>query len=157
MKLLRLFCLALAALCLGASPGTTRQKLRDGDLIAKEACSPRTRDYAEWLANQEEEYAAEKKFSLAHRVTPRPFGELRASLQTADEFRRRRAYDGFTCERLTYASDGLKVVAYVWRPADVHGKHLPLVIFNRAAVRISASSSLGSTTASSISSRAGLS
>lgn len=35
------------------------------------------------------------------------------------------------CERITYASDGLKVVAYIWRPENIDGKRLPLIIFNR--------------------------
>jgi dipeptidyl aminopeptidase/acylaminoacyl peptidase len=41
------------------------------------------------------------------------------------------AYRDYVCERLLYASDGLAVVAYLWRPATVDGRQLPLIVFNR--------------------------
>lgn len=42
----------------------------------------------------------------------------------------------FEFEKLKYMSDGLKVVAYVYRPKRVGGRKLPAVIFNRgSAVR----------------------
>src|ERR1044071_422043 len=39
----------------------------------------------------------------------------------------------FQFEKLKYMSDGLKVVAYVYRPKQVEGRKLPAVIFNRGS------------------------
>jgi dipeptidyl aminopeptidase/acylaminoacyl peptidase len=41
------------------------------------------------------------------------------------------ADDRFVMEDLKYLSDGLTVEAYLYRPRDIRGKKLPLVIFNR--------------------------
>jgi len=44
--------------------------------------------------------------------------------------------DKFEFVKLTYMSDGLKVVAYVYKPRQVGGQKLPAIIFNRgSAVR----------------------
>src|SRR3712207_6738422 len=37
----------------------------------------------------------------------------------------------FEFEKLKYLSDGLKVVAYVYRPKETAGRKFPAVIFNR--------------------------
>lgn len=105
--------------------------MADGTLIGTTACDPKNREYAEWVGLKEEEYAAEAKYAETHGISSRPVSELRRALQTESEFRQRRAYDGFKCERIAYASDGLKVAAYIWRPENIDGKRLPLIIFNR--------------------------
>jgi len=103
----------------------------DGRLLATAACNPKNLDYSDWLLLKEKEYAQEAKHAEPHGVALPPFSELRAALQTEDEFRRRRSYDGFMCERITYESDGLKVIGYIWRPKDIEGRRLPLIIYNR--------------------------
>jgi dipeptidyl aminopeptidase/acylaminoacyl peptidase len=35
------------------------------------------------------------------------------------------------CRRIVYRSDGLDVVAFLWKPKTTEGKKLPLIIFNR--------------------------
>ncbi len=45
----------------------------------------------------------------------------------------RRLQRGAVCERLTYASDGLRVVAILVRPARTAGKRLPVLIFNHGS------------------------
>jgi dipeptidyl aminopeptidase/acylaminoacyl peptidase len=43
-----------------------------------------------------------------------------------------RGAPGVTCERITYLSDGLRVVGYLWRPAAAReGDRLPLLVFHR--------------------------
>ena len=39
----------------------------------------------------------------------------------------------FELQKVYYLSDGLKVVAYVYKPKRVEGKRLPGIIFNRGA------------------------
>ena len=51
-------------------------------------------------------------------------------LPRRDEYERRNAYEGFECLRITYLSDGLRVVGYIWKPTATEGRKLPLIIYN---------------------------
>jgi len=42
----------------------------------------------------------------------------------------------FVCEKLRYASDGLPVVALLYRSADAAGKRMPVVVFNRGSYTV---------------------
>ena len=48
---------------------------------------------------------------------------------------RRLAYEGFECRSIVYLSDGLKISGYLWKPKDVDGKKLPLIVYNRGGNR----------------------
>lgn len=115
---------------LWADPASAAQS-DDGSIIKTVPCEAKQLTYDGWLRTQETDYAAEVKSASTHGTKLPPFAEQRAALQTPEEFERRRAYEGFKCQRLNYVSDGLKVIAYVWRPENVEGKRLPLIIFNR--------------------------
>jgi len=52
-------------------------------------------------------------------------------LPNSTEFTRMKAYRGFGCSRITYLSDGLQVIGFIWKPTNTTGKRLPLIIFNR--------------------------
>ena len=60
--------------------------------------------------------------------------DLSQCLISREEFERRKAYVGFERLRITYSSDGLKVVGYIWKPVDAAGKRFPLMIYNRGGV-----------------------
>lgn len=107
------------------------RKAQGGKLLETESCNAKKADYADWLVLREREYEEEAQSAKAHGVTLPPFAAVKPMLQTREEFDHRRSYEGFTCERISYASDGLKVTGYIWRPANVEGKRLPLIIFNR--------------------------
>ena len=47
----------------------------------------------------------------------------------------RLAYEGFECRSIVYLSDGLKIAGYLWKPKDVDGKKLPLIVYNRGGNR----------------------
>jgi dipeptidyl aminopeptidase/acylaminoacyl peptidase len=102
----------------------------DGEILSRTRCEwPRDSydDYrARVLATYREDQAAAKRA----RVGLRPESELGATLLAEDEWRGRRMYRDYACERLLYSSDGLAVVAYLWYPARVAGRRLPLVVFN---------------------------
>lgn len=57
--------------------------------------------------------------------------ELRLLLPTKGEYEHRQAYEGFECRKIEYRSDRLKVRGYIWKPQNIEGKNLPLIIFNR--------------------------
>lgn len=72
------------------------------------------------------------------------FPSYARAVETTDveRYASREAYDravgdrGFVFRKLKYASDGLKVTAYLYRPARAEGLRLPAVVFNRgSAVR----------------------
>jgi len=72
------------------------------------------------------------------------FPSYEQAVQTTDveKYTSKQAYEkaisdrNFEFEKLKYMSDGLKVVAYLYKPREVEGKRLPAIIFNRGgAVR----------------------
>ncbi|HEY3566575.1 MAG TPA: prolyl oligopeptidase family serine peptidase [Thermoanaerobaculia bacterium] len=107
----------------------------DGTLLQSTPCPPRTVSYERWLRGYERAYSGEVEEAARMGITMQPFAALRPLLPTREEFERRRAYQGFECQRLTYLSDGLKVTAYLWKPKDTAGRKLPLILFNRGGNR----------------------
>lgn len=52
---------------------------------------------------------------------------------SADEYDRIRSNKGIECRRITYLSDGLRVVGFIVRPL-IAGRRLPLIVFNRGGL-----------------------
>lgn len=52
-------------------------------------------------------------------------------VMSREEFERRQAFADYECRKIIYLSDGLKVAGFIWRPKNLAGKKLPLVIVNR--------------------------
>ena len=103
----------------------------DDRIVAREPCPARDPDYADYrsrqMANYRQEAAAAKSQGLA--MSPPAVAE--ASVLSEAEYLARGA-PGVTCERITYLSDGLRVVGYLWRPAAARdGDRLPLLVFHR--------------------------
>jgi dipeptidyl aminopeptidase/acylaminoacyl peptidase len=87
--------------------------------------------YAErWRSRLAWEAEAAKKEGF-----PFEMPDLSTILISREEFAKRLAYAGFECWRIRYGSDGLAVVGYLWKPRDVAGKQLPLMIFLRGGNR----------------------
>jgi dipeptidyl aminopeptidase/acylaminoacyl peptidase len=112
----------------GASPAVG---VADGTILARARCDWPQDSFGDYVrraaATWRDDAAAAQRAGLAIR----PESELAGALLDEAEWRGRRAYRDYVCERLLYASDGLAVVAYLWRPARVEGRALPLVVFNR--------------------------
>jgi dipeptidyl aminopeptidase/acylaminoacyl peptidase len=79
--------------------------------------------------------AADRDGLLLERI-PYRFPPYRASNETEGLFSRE-AYEralsdpGFEFQKLKYLSDGLKVVAYLYKPRQTEGTRLPVIIYNR--------------------------
>jgi dipeptidyl aminopeptidase/acylaminoacyl peptidase len=103
----------------------------NGEILARARCDWPSDSYREYrvraLAQWREDAAAAQRAGLAIR----PEADLGTVLLDESTWRGRRNYRDYVCERLLYASDGLAVVAYLWRPAKVEGRQLPLIVFNR--------------------------
>jgi len=108
---------------------------QDGTLVERTACAPNTLTYERWLRGYERGYDGEAAEARRLGIAMQPFATLKAQLPAREEFERRRAYQGFECQRLIYLSDGLKVVAYLWKPKETAGRKLPLILYNRGGNR----------------------
>jgi dipeptidyl aminopeptidase/acylaminoacyl peptidase len=121
----------LALLVLSALPAMAQ----DGKLVSSTPCRPNPVSYERWLRGTERGYEAEVADAARIGVSMLPFSALRPLLPGREEFEKRRAYQGFECQRLAYLSDGLTVTGYLWKPKDTAGKKLPLIVFNRGGNR----------------------
>ncbi|HKO56199.1 MAG TPA: prolyl oligopeptidase family serine peptidase [Thermoanaerobaculia bacterium] len=106
----------------------------DGTLLESTPCPANTTTYDEYvkaaLANVADEAKLAEKEGLQMEVPP----DYASRLLSREEYEKRRAYKGLECRRIVYASDGLRVAGYLWKPKETVGKQLPLVIFNRGGV-----------------------
>ncbi len=119
------------AAAMPAAAASLAAQAEDGEILARTRCdwpSDSYRDYrARVLAQWREDAIAAQRAGLSIR----PEADLGGTLLDESSWRGRRNYRDYACERLLYASDGLAVVAYLWRPAKVEGRQLPLIVFNR--------------------------
>jgi dipeptidyl aminopeptidase/acylaminoacyl peptidase len=100
-------------------------------IIAREPCPARDPDYGDYRTRQMANYRQEAAAAKAQGLTMRPREAAESSILTEAEYLARGA-PGVTCERITYRSDGLKVIGYLWIPADARaGDRLPLLVFHR--------------------------
>ena len=79
----------------------------DGDLMARDACAFPA--YEKLAGRRIEQYASRIEYEQA-------VGDKK-----------------FRCERVTYSSGGLPVIAFVYRSAEAVGRPLPIVVFNRGS------------------------
>jgi dipeptidyl aminopeptidase/acylaminoacyl peptidase len=123
--------LAFAAM-FGAQIAAADLPLHDGDLIAREPCSRTVPSYADYRARQLATFAQEAEAARAQQLPIRSAADAAAALLSEAEYAARHDEPGIVCERLSYASDGLRVIAYLWRPSSASAaQRLPLIIFNR--------------------------
>jgi dipeptidyl aminopeptidase/acylaminoacyl peptidase len=124
---------ALGFLLLSTPARAQPVALTDGTIVEQASCAPYSpQTYAEYVASRKEghasEQAAAKREGLVMPTT--------LAYASPDEFAQRNVVSGrVSCTRVVYASDGLKVIAWLWRPKDQGSKKLPLIIFNRGGNR----------------------
>lgn len=106
---------------------------RDGRLLSREPCAPGGSSYTDYRRRSADQWRSDEAGARAKGLKIRPLEEFLAAAPSEAEYAARKAYAGFQCERLTYSSDGLRVVAFLWRPKDrpPGSGRLPLILFNR--------------------------
>ncbi len=101
-------------------------------LRSRTPCSMPEGKYAEYQTRALQQWQTDDTAAKAAGLRLRPQSELLPALWSAADYTERNKYVGFVCERLTYLSDGLEVVAFFWHPKKppATGKW-PLLVFNR--------------------------
>jgi dipeptidyl aminopeptidase/acylaminoacyl peptidase len=133
-----LLTLALLAFTLSSAPAVIAQSApqRDGTIVEQAACPPKAvGTYEQYVEAAKGGYARQIEAAQgagARLALPIDYSK---SLLSREDFERRKSYSGVVCQRIKYMSDGLKVVGYIWRPKDVGGRKLPLIIFNHGGNR----------------------
>jgi dipeptidyl aminopeptidase/acylaminoacyl peptidase len=104
----------------------------DGTIVQQKPCFANPlKTYENYLERVQGAYRQE-----ASAATSEGFRQAPAVAPHAREpVERRLAYEGFECRSIVYLSDGLKIAGYLWKPKDVDGKKLPLIVYNRGGNR----------------------
>jgi dipeptidyl aminopeptidase/acylaminoacyl peptidase len=104
-------------------------------LRSRTPCAMPAGDYAGYQSRALQQWHTDDAAAKAAGLRLRPQSELLAALWTAAEYTERNKYSGMVCERLTYLSDGLEVVAFFWHPkAPPSSGKWPLLVFNRGGL-----------------------
>jgi dipeptidyl aminopeptidase/acylaminoacyl peptidase len=131
------FLLTVIILFLCPSGAVAQNEARsDGTIVEQTPCAPNPlRTYEQNVEAFKRFQAAEVAAAQREGFHPEMPADLSPRLLSREEFEHRQAYGGFECRRITYLSDGLKVVGFLWKPQDTAGKQFPLLIFNRGGNR----------------------
>jgi hypothetical protein len=131
-------CFLTVALVLLCASGAAAQNdaHSDGTFLAQAPCAPNpVSTYEQYVEAFTRLHASEVEAAQREGFRMELPADLSPRLVSREEFERRRAYTGLECRRITYLSDGLKVVGFLWKPQDTVGKQFPLIIFNRGGNR----------------------
>ncbi len=108
---------------------------QDGVLVESRPCPPRTQPYDDYVAGLLRNAAEEAELSVKAGVTPPTADRIRATLVSREEYDAELKSPA-QCALTFYGSDGLKVAAYVWKPAKVPaGARLPAIVMLRGGNR----------------------
>jgi dipeptidyl aminopeptidase/acylaminoacyl peptidase len=120
-----------------SSPGiTARTASRDGEIVLQEPCvSKPIESYQQYVQSFQASYSEEVAAAKAEGFEMNALTNPERLLPSPVDFARMKAYRGFECTQIKYLSDGLQIMAFIWKPKDIKGKQLPLIIFNRGGNR----------------------
>lgn len=123
-------CLTLAWLTTAASADS------HPDILSRESCTVSDGgNYAQYLERQLTTWREESAAAAKQGMTMRDEAAVRAGLLTPTEYAERHRRGRVDCERLTYRSDGLKVIGFVWRSPKRAKSQQPLLVFNRGGAQ----------------------
>lgn len=107
-------------------------KSLDGTIVEDAPCAASAkRTYEQYLKEQKVSLEAEVKNAAAEGYKVNYLDNFDRFVMSREEFERRESFADYDCRKIKYLSDGLKVVGFIWKPKNISGKKLPLVIVNR--------------------------
>lgn len=116
-----------------SSAGAKAEQGADGTIVSRETCAANpVATYDDYLADMKKRRAAETEAAErdGHHYT------TNAAYLTKTEYdTQSKEAAAIDCSRIRYLSDGLQVVAYLWKPKKIGAEKLPLIIFNRGGNR----------------------
>lgn len=135
MRNLRLVTTAILFI-LGNFAANAQNLPANGTIVENTSCvSPPKRTYEQYLEQQKTSLEQETKDAEKEGFKVNYLSNFNAFVLTKEEFERRQSFTNYECQKIKYISDGLKVVGFVWKPKNIEGKKLPLVIVNRGGSR----------------------
>jgi len=111
----------------------------DGTIVEDAPCaaSPK-KTYEQFLKEQKASLEGEVQNAAAAAFRANYLKNFDRFVLSREEFQRREAFVDYECRKIKYLSDGLKIVGFIWKPKNISGKKLPLVIVNRGGNPIQA-------------------
>lgn len=107
-------------------------KSLDGTLVEDAPCATSAKKtYEQYLKEQRASVEGESQTGAAAAFKANYLKNFDRFVSSREEFERRESFADYECRKIKYLSDGLKVVGFIWRPKNISGKKLPLVIVNR--------------------------
>jgi dipeptidyl aminopeptidase/acylaminoacyl peptidase len=107
-------------------------KSPDGTIVENNPCAaPAKRTYEQYLNEQKASLEEEVKNAAGEGYKVNYLDNFDRFVFSREEFDRRQSFADYECRKIKYMSDGLRVVGFIWKPKNVAGKKLPLVIANR--------------------------
>lgn len=132
--MLRIYAAAILLFAAAAAPAIAATDARDGTLLSSIPCTPRSdtsfEQHGERIRaglEEEKKLAAVEGFAMADAD---PVALLRA-IGTPEAHAEHVAYAGFECRQIVYASGGLKIAGFLYKPVATDGKKLPVVVYLR--------------------------
>src|SRR5438270_14071737 len=119
------FFLVVAFLYFCASGAVAQSTVHnDGAVVEQAPCEPnRMGTYDQYLESSKSRFADQVEAVKREGLRMEMPANLTAYLLSKEEFERQKDYVGFECRRIKYMSDGLKVVAFIWKPENTEGKN----------------------------------
>ncbi len=133
-EVLRTVLITVLIAMLGAGAAKARTTLPNGTILSSVPCPPNpVNDYASYVADQRAYLERERKLAAEEGILMPivPQQQLIDSLASPSVVADQIAYEGFECRAITYASDGLVIAGFLWKPLTVPRTKLPLIIVNR--------------------------
>ena len=130
----RLFICLATAWAIAASPASSRTDAPDGTLLSSKPCPLNPVGSHERYIDSARAYFAEEVANAANEGLVMPLVPDDMLVQLLDDrgtVESHIAYEGFECLEITYASDGLTIAGFLWKPDTIGEEKMPLVIANR--------------------------
>ena len=104
-------------------------------VVNQEACASKKLPYEEFVQRSRMGYEQEVQSAAKIGISMLAPEERLKALPSRETYDQRLNHSGFECTRITYMSDGLKVIGFILKPSDIKGKRLPVIIHNRGGSR----------------------